>query len=884
MTTGRLRKTLMVSAALLAFTSLLWLRLDADALNASLINKLGQFSDSKLQAEKTSLSFMHGMGLRLDRVTLDHADFHMQAKHINISIALLPLLLGKTEIKAIDIHDGVFKLKSASWALNATSIAHAPVERIHLLRSRIEAADGSTLLKNMQLDLRGLSSKHETLWEIDARSGTQILSGHGRILLQNGDIDSGFGKLKLANMPVAKFQSLAPASLMNWIEGAGNQLSGTLTMDISKHQTWAIFGEMVLENKQTNLVAKLRGKLSHPSDGKLVWKDSFIHLGQQAVIAIAGSCEQDECSTTLDAKRIALQRWHPFIPAGISFHKHISAMSDLKAQLQWNAKSWQGNARLSLKKVQLQQADKTIQFPDLDLDIPQLSGSKHTWLAKAVIRSSQASGSIDVLSEQESNGDKNMEMETHDADSALWQPLANLLLSSLSLDSNLQGNGIIQGSLHIHQHGSLKKLEIDLDASPAQVDYKTWINKPANTVATCRASISLHKKKLQSLNLTDCQLDASQIKKLAWSQSKKRQQLSIQGLYLNLDQLKALNIPMPENMTALTGEFSASANSRWTAKQTWTDRLNGDWKLQNIGNESWQSNGEGDIKKGIAHSKSLLIQGDYGNAELSGSFNLSRQQGKIDVITGILNWNSIPTLSGFWLPISLHGTIKQSKLTLLQNDWSDLHSNYKLDRGALQLHGLHATLANGQISSKELTFSSKPDGLQIQGYVHGKNIQMDQLQAFSNWIQSDISGTLQANIKLDGSIPQAGMTDWQRSNGDLLIYSGSWKQREAPTTQDTDSNPAPPLREPYAFKKLEFRFRIHDDKTDISDLSIISHEQTYQGKATISPDLHLSGQVQNKADKHQFMIDSDLPQLHWTTPQPALDNTTPLLNKEALEK
>jgi len=865
MITRSLRKTLIVSAAILALISLLWLRLDADALSASFIKQMGVFTDARLTAGKTSLTFIHGMGLRLDQVKLDHTDVRMQAKHINISIRWLALLLGDIEIKAIDIHDGVFTLKSDKPTLNASSIARFPVPHIHLLRSRIIATNGNTLLSHMQLDIRGIGSTHETLWELDAKQGKQTLSGHGRIIFRQGDIDSGFGKLKLANMPVAKLQSFAPASLMTWIEGEGNQLSGTLTMDINKHQTWAIFGEMLLANPQTSLAAKVRGKLSHLPDGTLVWKDSFIHLGNQAVIAIAGSCEQESCNTTLDAKNIALARWQPFLPAGISFHHNISAITNLTAALQWDGDTWQGKAQLKLKKVQLKQADKAIDFPNLELDIQELSGGHQSWRATASIRSPQAAGVIAIQSNREASGDKNMEMTTEDADSALWQPLSNLLLSSLHLEPSLQGTGILQGSLRIHQHKQRKKLEIDLNASPIQVNYKAWINKPADVIATGEISITLLNEKLQAIAISDLDLDTSKVAKLNWSQHGKRQKLSIEQLHLNIDALQALSMPLPGSIAGLHGEFSGSFNTDWTDKITWRNHLNGNWTLHDFGSPTYYANGDGHIKRGIISSKHLQLKGNYGDGELQGSFNLAHNRGEIDLIAGTLDWSDLPQLPDFWPTISLRGNIKQGNLTLLHNHYTDLRGNYKLSQGIFTLKHWQAALAEGALSGEKLAFSVQPDALTIHGNVHGKNIQLDQLQGLSNWLQADVSGNLQANIILDGRIPKTDISDWQHSNGDILIYSGSWQQ-----------HPATPASTAKAFKKLEFRFRVHKDAINISDLTLIHHQQHYQGTLSINPMLHLSGTVQNQNTQHKaeqaqlpyrFIVDSHLPQINWTAKQ-----------------
>jgi len=863
--TPRRRKALMLGAVLLAFASIIGWRLDAEVLKANLTAQLSQYSAASLHVESMSLSFMHGIGVRLNQVSIDHPDCQIQAKHINISMRLIPLLLGKAEIDALDIHDAVFKLKSNTMRFDVQAIASLPVARINLIRSRIEAADGSELLNHMRLELRGIGSEHETLWELNAQEGQQALSGHGRILFHQGNIKSSFGKLKLSNMPVAKLRTFAPPSLMGWIEGEGNTLSGSLTMDMTQRQTWAIFGSMLLNNETTALSATLRGKLSHPAAGQLIWKDSFIHLDNKAVIAITGSCQQDRCTTTLDAKHIALQHWHPFIPKGINFHRSISGHSDLMAALQWDNQTWQGTATLKLDKASFQHQNATINLPVLNLDVHELSGDHQTWTANASITSANASGTISIQNEQQSNGYQHLQMQTTDADSKLWQPLANLLLASLDLQATLQAKGKVQGSLHIHQLAERKRLVVDIDATAAQINYAPWLNKKAEVVAVCQATIRLADSIPYSTHISDCQLDASRLTKLVWSQKKGQQQLSVDQLNLDLDSLQAQTIALPETFKGFSGILKGSGQSAWQDQQDWTKNMHGNWQLQHVGTDAWQAHGHVQIDKGAFRSQHMLIAGIYGKAELKGEYNLSKQRGKVDVLSGVVDWNSLPTLPSAWQQLSLHGNIKQTELTFLHNNWHDLRSNYTLDQSDLRLKKLQASLAGGTITSNSLTLSPQPEGLNIQGHIRANNIQLDQLQGLREWIQADMRGSLHANIKLAGSIPQISMNNWQRSNGDILIYSGDWRQQLQAKSLTERLGIKPPVLKTYAFKKLEFRFNIHADKADISNIRVLRHEQLYRGKASINADFHLRGRSQHTTDKSSYVIDSTLPKINWTS-------------------
>ncbi len=867
--TQRVRNGFIVSTIALALLSLLWFRLDASALKNSLTEKLSVYAEStSMQAETSSLTFMHGIGLRLNQVKLDHPSIQITAKHINISIRLLPLLLGKFEINELDMHDAVFKLKSDSLALSAASISNLPLERIHLIRSRIESVDGIALLNNIKLELRGIGTEHETLWELNAQDEHQEVSGHGRILFHQGQLDSSFGKLKLANMPVTKLHSLVPARLLTWIEGEGNKLSGSLTMDMSNHQRWALFGEMMLENEFTHLAAKLRGKLNHPMDGKLVWKDSFIHLDKKAVIAIAGSCEQNECNTTLDAKNIAIERWHPFIPGSITFHRNISASTHLLASMQWNDEIWQGTAALKLKKASFLHNDKNIALPDLNFDISELSSHATTWSAKSAITSANISGVINVESNQESSGEKNMEITTDNADSKLWQPLANLLLSSLKLEPDLEAHGTIQGSVHLHQHNKRKKLELDVDATSTEINYSPWLKKAAEVEATCQANIQFSDARPYAINMSKCQLGASSIAQLNWSKKKERQKLVIDKLKLNLDSLHKHSVALPEAVKNFSGDLTGSGKTSWKNSEHWTKTMHGAWLLRNIGPQTWQADADIAVKKGLFSSKKMSIKGIYGQAELKGSFHFAKKRGDIDIISSSIDWDRYPTLTSYWHDISLRGKLKKTELILLNNNWQNIHSNYTFSQGTLSLKKLQGRVADGSISSDQLALSPGPNGLKIKGNLRGKKIQLDQLQGLNEWIQADMRGALHANIKLNGLISPSSTLpwskNWQLSNGDLLIYSGDWQQhQQAESLTEQLGISTPILEEHYAFKKLEFRFKIRENKTDINGITLIRHKQTYRGKSSITPDLQISGKVQNRADKTYYLMNSHLPQIHW---------------------
>ncbi len=869
MSTG-LRKLLVAGVVLLAIGATLALRLNSDKISQHFYQQLQHATAAQLSAEHAELTFMHGFGLHLDTVVIIHEQYQLRAKHVNISLRLLPLLLGNIQTDLLDIHDADIIIQPVSMTPTSTAISSLPVPRIRFVRSRIQTAEGDTILDNLYLEMRNIGPDSETFWELKARQGKQVLSGNGRLRFQTGQIRHGFSKLKMEHFQLSRLQAFAPHAFISWLQSEGSLLSGAVTLDISQQQTWALFGEVELEREHQNAepagssqlatVLKLRGKLSHPTEGALVWRDSFIHIGKQAVISIDGLCQQHDCNTTLDAKQVPLSEWAAFMPAGIAFYDHLSGMSDLDASIQWNEKQWQGKIGLQLTDARFKHGTDTIQLPALHLKADDLSGNTSQWHAQATITSPDSEGSILLRNEQLGDGNKDLYIDSHDADAELWQPLSNMVLSTLNIAPTLQAAGKIQGKLHLHQHGKKQSLSLDMDATQTQLAYASWLNKPEQVEARCKARLDLSGIHITGVSIQQCRIDASSVDALYWSRHKTSRKISVDKLDLDIKQFRAL---LPESYQGLAGRIRGSGKTAWKGDRSWFNNMSGQWLLADVATDTWQVNGSVNVKKGVFSSRSLLINGAYGKAKLSGFFEPARKRGDIDIITGQLDWNSEPELSDFWQPLSIKGRIYQARLRLLGNDWQQIQSFYTLSHGQLRLNELKSSLADGQFNSQKLTLTPALGGIDIQGDIRGKNIQLLKLSRLHRWFGAAISGKLQANIQVHGRIGQKNLADWQYSNGDMLIYDGGWKQQQQPELMDGEAGIASPALQSFAFRKLDFRFRIGKESADISNISMLHLKQAWQGSAMITPELHLAGTMHNTADQSTYVIDSILPVIHW---------------------
>ena len=864
------RRVLIASAMLLALTVMLWIRLDVDVLHAKFNQEISAHTQATLESESSSLTFMHGIGLRLNQVSLKHELYQIQAGHISVTIRLLPLMLGRIEIDALNIHDGLFKIQPGNLEPNTKAMAGLPVERIQLVRCRIETFDGKKLLDNLHLELRNIGLNQNTLWELQAAQDNHSLSGHGRLSFQQGEVTAGFGKLKLKQIPASMLRPIAPELLSQWLSQENGHINGALTLDITERHMWSIFGEVTLDREGDETPIRLRGKLSQPATGKLVWHDSFIHFDDQSVAAIDGACHAENCNTTIDAENIPLEKWAPFIPEGVTFHSIITGSTNLKADIGWNENGWQGTADFKLIDSTFSYNGIKTALPALHLQTTEMVGDIKQWQTKVTLSFANTDSIISINSLKKENGAKETLIHSIDADGSQLQPLANLMLASLNIKPVLQLAGTVSGKLHLYQNNSGKKLQLNFNGSQARLSYENWIDKPENVEAHCQAQVAWSNQSLRrpvSIILQNCQVANSRLDKLSWSHRKRQEKLAISKLSINFDILKTQSIHLGQAFEHIHGQLDGDATSTWSDKESsntrWMKNMSGDWRLQNFGASSWQTNGSIKAVKGIFNSQRLQLTGQYGQAELKGNFAVGTKRGTINIIAAKLDWSSLPTPHAIWSDIELNGYIQHGQMTLLGNDWQGINSLYRLKQGKLELNTLNASLAEGTITSPSLFLSPKADGMAIQGSGRIQDLQLKELKGLNQWLQADLNGELHANIQLQGRLPFDSMTEWKQSNGDILIYNGDWKQQSEAGSLTERLGLQSPAVQAHMFKKLEFRFRVHSNQADIPMLKLDHRDQIYSGNGTVDLNYHLTGSLQNMSDQSMYTLDSNLPALNW---------------------
>ena len=869
--TLKMRRLAMAGALLLAVTLTLLVRLNIDSLNSHVQQQIQGFSDIGLKAGDSSLSFMHGIGLRLDEVSLSQQHYQVHAGHMNIGIRLLPLLLGKVEIDTLDIHDSIIMVRPEAIQPTSTAISSLPFERIRLVRSEIRTFDGDDLLNNLHLELRNIGANRETLWDLQAQQQSNSISGHGRLNFYNGEISNGFGKLKLDRVPLKRLRAVTPKSVFAWFEQSQGNISGSLTLDITRNQTWAVFGELSLKEKSDAPALKLRGKLEHPEAGVLTWHDSFIHFSDSAVAAIDGQCRGQQCETGIDAANIDLKTWHPLLPESVSFHKQISGVSDLNAHVQWDHTGWDSSAAFSVKRASFMYQGVEHPLPNIELQSETLRGTRNSWEAKAILTSSNARGEMAIHSSLKGNGSKLMKIVGSDVDSGLWHPLANLLLSSLEITPTLEGSGVINGSVELQQQRKRKRLILKLDAKQAALSYTDLFKKPENIDASCNAEISwsTEASSPDQINLKQCQLDISTLTKANWQRNSDKSTLNLDAVSIHFDQLHNHGVKLPQPISEFRGLLEGSGSTRWkeSEKDRWADKMSGEWRLQNFGKQQWHSNGTIKARQGHFESARLLIDGTFGKAELQGSLTFGANSGDVDILGADIDLSTFPAPPSSLADMNIRGRIHHAEVKLLQNQLQGIHGYYRIHRGKLTLENIQATSAGGELTAKKLLVTPGTGRYGISGKMRLKNILIEQVTGLPNLLQAELAGKLHANLELFGTIPDLTRESWQQSNGDILIYSGQWSHQSRADSLTEHLGIKKPELISDAFRELSFRFRILAQQTDLKSIYLHRNNIQLRGKALIDADQSLQGYIQSSDKTVTYQLGGQWPLISGTLEQ-----------------
>ncbi|MDX8407910.1 MAG: hypothetical protein R8L58_05950, partial [Mariprofundaceae bacterium] len=721
---------------------------------------------------------------------------------------------------------------------------------------------GHKILDDIHLDMRDIGPDRETLWELQAQQDEQSLRGHGRMDFRRGEVTKGFGKLKLSQVSVTALQPFAPDILAGWFSSSTNHLSGTLTLDITGRQAWSVFGEMALQSSRFKQPLRLRGKLTHPNAERMEWRDSFIHFDDKTAIAINGECLQSKCNSSVEAKKMPLATWMALLPEMPEDSRRFIATTDMHSDIRWQPDGWQASARIQLDKPAYRSEQGDITLPDISIEKARASGNKTSWRIGGTAAFASSDDRLNfTLNSNSKTGSLARLQSDRLADS--WPALANMLLAVLHEKPELKGAGFISGSIELAQNASKHSLQMDLDARNAAIHHPLFV-KPAATIASCKASLHWWGEGNDShvdANLDQCQLHTSKVRAMQWQSDAQNYTLSSKGLSIDFDALQKQSIRLPARLQPFHGQLNGSFSSQWagTSLWPWVEQAQGSLNLQRLGTSLWQASGAMQARQGNFHTEHLHIKGVHGNVDLKGSYDFSRHAGKLDILSANLDWIDMPGMPDIWHKVQLSGHIQQTHLKLLANTWQEISSSYKLKDGALTLRKMQANLGGGTIASPKLKLKPMPGGLAIEGKLRAKAIRLTRLSNLDAWLGIKSEGYLHANLQLKGTLPVTRLGDWKGSNGDILIYGGSWAK--LPDSTNKAGLITAPLNA-HTFKKLEGRFRVHGGYIDIRGTRLKQGKQLYRGSARMDPNGEVTGTFAE--DGALYQLSGHWPKLHWS--------------------
>ena len=825
-----------------------------------------RLTQATLKTGKTSLTFLHGLGLKMKNVSLEHAELRVEAGHVNINVRLLPLLLGKIEISTLDVHDARFHMRS--MLLDQTSLsglATLPVQRIRLIRAKFNDFDGNPLLDDVRLDLRNLGPEHEALWELRAEQGTRSLDGHGSLDFHHGEVRGGFGKLKFNDVPLTWVTPLASDAIRPWFDNPSNHLNGSLTLDLKENQAWSIFGEVLLSLADSDRTISLRGKLHHPAENQYFWDDSFIRFDEQSVVTTKGECFQLECKASIAAKSIPLTDWQTLLPGQIGMLQMLQGSSDVNAAVQWQEGQWQATGDLLLKGGSFHSQERKRMLPELYFDQATITGSAEQWQAEATLSVAEMYGKIGIRSDRQPSGETETELQTAGIE-RIPPALLEMLLVSLEAEPGLTAQGALSGNIRLKQKASgAGKLELAIVADQAAITYPSWVKKQAGIAARCEVSFGWQDQGLmqpESIQLQNCQLGNSTLATLRWQRQDNR--IEIGGLDVDLATLRSYAVRLPTPLQQMGGRVSGQLNTSWSSSEepNWLDRASGQLFLSDFGPDSWQASGELTLNAGSFKSSGLQLKGRYGQAELQGEYLWHDRRGSINILNGGLDWNSLPPLPDSWRQMQLAGEIRQGRVGLLDNELLGISGRYRLQQGTLKLKGFNAQLASGIVTSPELSLTPNEAGLSFKGHIRAEEVQLAKLSGLDRWLQADLGGKLHLNLDLHGQLPAGKLMDWQYSNGDVLVYNGSWQRRQAESLPERLGIRSV-SHDKYRFSQLSFRFRLQNNLVDISRISLQQGDVRHRGVAGIDRDGRIHGVVKDAERGGVYALDGAWPSLSW---------------------
>jgi hypothetical protein len=850
---------------------LLYFRLDTGHMRKTLLPLVSRLTHATIDYDRLSFSFVHGLDVRLDKVRMQHTSWSVEAPTVLLELRVVPLLLGKIELAGIYLRSPVIRFAPKGIQQASDTGMHGLPRELMLDQLSVSDATiindaGQILISGLDMDIQDIGPSRTMRWELQARTGEQMASGHGQLGLRLGTIDNGFGKLSLERIPLQAVHDIPWLSrLTDRLSSHGyRQLSTVITLNIGHNDRWTTFSETTLSGDPGRPDIKLRGKLYRDAHHMLAWRDAFIQVGPNDKLAAEGGCDTSwACVSAIRGRSIGLDTFVSITTPATPAWQPVSGNMSVQADLHWQHRDWSLAGEADLQGVTWQDAVGTFSMPDFRISNILALGSKNRVdLKSALFGFAKQSGNMLAGGHYDVNSNAGELRLRLDALQDAWAPV--LRLASM-IDPGeplpITGQGTMQGNVRLVIANDRPDFQFSLDGTQAEVRIAGTV-KPAGVAAKASGDWVPGADDAH-LVFTSATLGASTLKGLAWQHNRTRRELAVSDIKLDMQALRKQGVRFPVVLRPFQGSIAGNLSTAWEVpvpadqpRDLWAGLpgLTAQLDLGRFGTDSWQLQGQVSFDHGSAVLQKLKLTGAHGSTELDGDISFASGRGRIDVHQGSLSWNSGDAVPAWLTAMHLHGRINDLNVSWLGQNWRQVGARYRLDRNRLRIPDLQAGIGDGNIAARDLSLTFTPGSLALQGTAQIGAMHIKTLPAIASMLQGELTGKAFATIKFDGTLP---FTHWQgwRGNGDLIIYVGHW--RPQPLNGVTQSV--------HHFDVFGLHFRGFKNHVSIGNIKIENASGHYVGTARLTAGGRLHGALTRQADGAAVTLSGTWPHISWTT-------------------
>jgi len=723
-------------------------QLDTHKLYTKLQHQLAA-SGIQLQADKLNLSFMYTGSIRLDNVHIQSAAFEVDAQRLFIDLNLAALLTGNALPQAIYLQSADINIRQeqqSDWLVFLHS-EDLKLKRIHIIHSEIHSEKHHLTLEDVALDIRNIGKNKNPRMELQAHIGEGRIDAHGYLSLKRGEIYKGFGRIKLFDIPLAK-----------WEHGTHLEtLNGSITTHINKDASWQSFGHLTLQKERKD-VLEVRAKILGDQDNYMAIQNFVLNHKAIGAIRVSGGCAlQEQCAFDIQSKNITLQPLFDLLQTQDTADGNIEDIA-IKASLnngRWTSytqASWQGfkytKNHKTTSPTRIQVLPTTIHISDFDWS------NGETWSIHKVTLNSpkKVEIEIDKITYRESQ----LSLPITLRNTTYWLPITQWLWA----EEEVAGQGIINGTVHIGvQQNELVNAEVSLDASDSEIKTLSFV-KPQNVAFNLAGTLLWEEDKLPTLAEVSLTLDES-----TFNLKQEHKHWHFTDIDVDFDQLKEVGIQLPEFWQPWHGYIRGDTTLHIPDSNIEITQANID--LIQFGKNKHYVDGQIITDGTLWNVENLHWVFGKNNAEFFGGKN-----NRFDIVAESFDEQALAMLLA--LPFKPHGTFNTKALRLPFGTLSDVSANYQSLDDSLTLKTFKSKFYEGTLNAKQVDVFPQGQSVAMQGTIQVGGIHLNNWRWLHKQFDTHLQATVYATLNLYGEFDQNQKLSAWKGDGDVSIYNGLW--------------------------------------------------------------------------------------------------------------